>query len=273
MLLVASFARANDPATTQPNGKLKIGVLVSQYTATGPYLGGGKPYGYDHTKIADDLRDDTIQLIPIIEPGSETDTELADAIKERFPDSEGQVYLVNDGAALKSMSAIVLARVPNIKEDALAGIHAAASEGTPLLIVGRAGNVNPGYKEQKVRDLVGMSEAEYAWAPRPQPAEVLDAAHPLIKDLLTEGQQFNVQPAGALGKLVDGSKPLIKLNPQELRRPDAVEQNDIDFYPLYTTNLGKGKVVVCNWTTAPSVLKTEKFYVRCLHYLTMSEKK
>jgi hypothetical protein len=183
------------------------------------------------------------------------------------------VYLASDGAALKSMSTIVLARVPNIKEDALAAIHAAVSEGTPLLVVGRVGNLNPGYKDQKVRDLVGMSEAEYAWSPKPQPAEVLDAEHPLIKDLFTDGQEFRVMPAGALGKLKDGSKPLIKLNPQELRRPDAVEQNDIDFYPLYVTSLGKGKVIVCNWTTAPGVLKSEKFYVRCLHYLTMAEKK
>jgi hypothetical protein len=275
-LTIAPSWRAQDATaaatTTQPaTAKLKVGVLVSQYTATGPYLGGGRPYGYDHAKIADELRDESVQLFPVIEAGSENDADLAEAIKERFPESEGQVYLASDVDALKSLDVIVLARTPNLKEDALAGIHSAVSAGTPLLVVGRVGNLNPGYKDEKVRDLVGMSEAQYAWAPQAQPITLIEKDDPLLKEIeITEDEPLRAMPAGVLGRLKEGGKPLAKLESRDnlrLREEDAPVDVP-DYYVLYLSRLGKGQILVCNWTTVPSGLKNFSFYVRCLHRLT-----
>jgi len=270
VVFASSGARGDDaPAATQPSTKLKVGILVSQYTATGPFLGGGRPYGYDHAKIAAELKDESVQLIPIIEPGSENDGDLADTITHRFPDAEGQVFSAGDASALKTLNVIVLSRVPNLKDDALGGIHQAVSEGTSLLIVGRVGNLNPGYKDEKVRDLVGMKEAQYAWESKLELAELIEPIDPLLKDALPEGQELRIAPAGALGKLKEGSRPIAKLASRDgLRLPADEPAIDADFYAIYATSLGKGKIIVCNWTNLPSVLKPSGFYVRCCHHLT-----
>ena len=125
-------------------GSLKVGVLVSEYTATGPHAG-SHPYGYAHAAVAADIKDTSIVLIPVIDPGSESEAGLADAIKEHFPESEGKVLNGGDVEALKTLDALVLAAVPNLKDEVIDAVHAVVSEGKPLLVVGRCGNLNPGY--------------------------------------------------------------------------------------------------------------------------------
>ena len=276
LVVVVSSLRGQEAATQPAAGasgshsKLKVGVLVSQYTATGPFLSSGRPYGYDHAKIADELRDESVQLFPVIEAGSENDAELGEAIKQRIPESEGQVYLASDLEALRSLDAIVLARVPNLKEDAPAGIHSAVSAGTGLLVVGRVGNLNPGYKDEKVRDLVGMSEAQYAWSPRAVFVVVVEKEDALFKEMEIGENSVRAMPAGVLGKLKEGGKVLAKLQSKdELRLQEGDTPVEVeDYYVLYTAQLGKGPIAVCNWTTVPGQWKGQDFYVRCLRRLT-----
>ncbi|HEX8521930.1 MAG TPA: hypothetical protein VF669_06705 [Tepidisphaeraceae bacterium] len=274
--LAVSVAGAAEATTKPAEGKLKVGVLVSQYTATGPNLG-GRPYGYDHAKVTEELKDDSVQMIPIIEPGSEEDADLAGVIKERFPDADNQVFLASDENSMKSLDAIVLARVPNMNEDVLDGVGKAVQSGVSLLVLGRVGNVNPGYKDNRVSDLVGMTEAEYAWSQQPQPMEIVAADDPLLKDVPSEG--LVAMPAGVLGKLKEGSKPLIKLSSKDaLKFPKNEEHEDreLDYYTLYLTSFGKGQICVCNWTALPRAIRgasEQNFYIRVLHRLAEMRKK
>jgi hypothetical protein len=276
--LSSTSGRAEE-ATTKPaaGAKLKVGVLVSQYTATGPNLG-GRPYGYAHANVAGELKDDSLQLIPIIEPDSENDADLAAVVKEKFPDAEGQVYRADDKTSLATLDAIVLARVPNLKDEVIEGVKHAVDGGVGLLVVGRVGNVTPGYTNKGVCELVGMTEAVYAWNLKPQPCEILAADDPLIKSV-PPTDTWEATPAGAMGKLKEGSKPLIKLSAtDELKFPADKEKTaaEGDYNVLYVTSLGKGPVLVCAWSTLPTPLRHldgQSFYVRGLHRLAEMKKK
>ncbi len=276
---MCELSRGED-ATTKPapaGGKLKVGVLVSLYTATGPNLG-GRPYGYSHANVAGELKDESLQLIPIIEPDSENDADLATVVKEKFPDAEGQVFRADDKNALATLDLIVLARVPNLKDEVIEGVKTAVDGGVGLLVVGRVGNVTPGYTNKGVCELVGMTEAVYAWNLKPQPCEVLASDDPLIKNV-PQADTWEATPAGAMGKLKEGSKALIKLSATDaLKFPGDQEKTSVegDYNVLYLTSLGKGPVLVCAWSALPTPLRHldgQSFYVRGLHRLVEMKKK
>jgi hypothetical protein len=226
--------------------------------------------------VADELKDASLQLIPIIEPDSENDADLATVIKEKFPEAEGQVFRADDKTALATLDAIVLARVPNLKDEVIEGVRTSVDGGVALLVVGRVGNLNPGYKDKKVCELVGMEEAVYAWNHLAQACEVVAGDDPLLKDL-PGADSWAVGPAGAMGKLKEGSKVLIKLaTTDELKFPGNDKPEGVDYDVLYLTSLGKGNVLVCNWTNPPPAirrLKGQGFYVRGLHRLVEMRKK
>jgi len=271
IVMMGTLPARGDEAATQPaGGKMKVGILVSEYTATGPHAG-AQEYGYAHAKIAAEMKDPSIQLIPIIDPGSESESGLGEAIKENFPESEGKVLNGSDPEALKSLDAIVLAQVPNLKDEVLDGVTKVVSEGTPLLVVGRCGNLNPAYKNKAIADLVGMTEAHFAWTRGTGAAEVVAKDDPLIKGLGAP-EEWTVSVAGAHGKLNEGAVPLVKLKADaDLRLPgNATRGEGEDYFIVYQTTLEKGPVMVCNWTKLPDeIAKVEGqgFYVRCLKRL------
>src|SRR5688572_23749252 len=113
----AQAAKAAEAATTQSSdAKSKVGILISEFTATGPHAG-AQPYGYAHAAIAAQMKDSSLVLLPLIEPGSEGESGLAEAIKENFPEAEGKVLNGGDVETLKTLDVIVLAGVPNLKDE------------------------------------------------------------------------------------------------------------------------------------------------------------
>ena len=256
-------------ASTAPAGegqkKLKVGVLVSLYTATGPSRI-GRPYGYEHANVADMLRDSSVQLFPLIERNSETDEELAGVIEEKFPESGNQAYFADDIESLKSLDAIVIHRAPNLNTEVLEGVGQAVGAGTGLLVIGPVGVNDPGYKEPLV-NLLGMEEEEvgYAFVGEPQDVEIVAADDPLLKDL-ADAAAWAAQPNGVHGKLKEGAKPLIKLTSIDALLPRSGRSED--FYLLYQTHVGNGAVIVCNWSgvvpDAAANVSEPGFYVRCL---------
>ena len=257
-------------ATTQPDAshpKLKVGVLVSHFTATGPSRI-GRPYGYDHVGVTDSLRHASVQLFPLIEKGSESDEELAKVIAEKFPESGEQAYFADDIESLKSLNAIVISRAPNLNAEVIEGVTQAVNSGVGLLVIGPVGVNDPGYAEP-LNNLLGMSDnVGYAFCAQPLEVELLAGDDPLIKDL-GDAAAWTAQPNGVMGAFKDDVKPLIKISSTD----QLVPQNhpDADFHLLYQHMVGHGPVIVCNWSgVMPDAVEkaTESpFYVRCIHRL------
>jgi hypothetical protein len=283
---VARGAEATTKATTQAAGhpaegakadggekKLRVGFVVSLYTATGPSKL-GRPYGYDHADIVEKLRSDQAQLIPLIESDSEDDEDMKKMIGEKFPDANGQVMRANDLESLKSLDVIVAYRTPNMRDEVLEGLTKAVEEGVGLLWVGPVGVNNPGCTDL-LNNLVGLKEGQYGYGSSPVDVEVVGKDDPVMKDL-DDAEKWKCIPNGVNGKYKDDVKPLVKLGPSaEIRFPFTQVDGADDFYLVYEAPLGKGCVIVCNWSgNAPEVATEEpSFYVRCFHRLGELRKK
>src|SRR2546425_269907 len=64
------------PSPTSKLARIKVGVIVSEFTATGPHWL-AKPYGFASVqRIVRELRDPSLELIPLIEPGTQDQPDL-----------------------------------------------------------------------------------------------------------------------------------------------------------------------------------------------------
>lgn len=248
----ATAATANAPAA-----KLKVGVLVSRFTAEGPHWT-GKPYGWRHANIARRLKDDFIELCPIVDPDTVADEGVLKAIAENFP--AGAEHRVIDGAdadRLSRLDVIVAQRVWNLDERAVEPLLKAVSAGVSLVNIGSTGVVTPGFS-LVVNPLNAMDDdATYAWHPREQPVEFVDgsklgleakpkAGEPEAEVLAAEA--LKLKPNGAMGSLKPGTAPLMKLAPgaANVGFPQHPAPVGAVFYPLLFGELEKGRILVCN---------------------------
>lgn len=289
-LLSPILARAADDATTKPSttaaapsgvfedekmpetkkegvpkhdGALKVGVIVSKFTATGPSWS-GSPYGYLHAAIAKDLQVEGIELSAIIEPDTDGDADQEEAIKESFPEGVAKID-GTDADALKALDVIVGQRISNMKDEMISAVHKAVENGTGLFIAQTFGTVTPGYSNE-IADLFGMDGPAYAFNATPIACEV-QATDAILEGTADAGTDWQAQPSGTAGHLRDGGTSLVKvadISTVGVRRSNDAAQ---ELPMLYFTHFGKGGIVVSNFKDLPDPLANlqgEKFFVRCV---------
>jgi hypothetical protein len=270
--LLVSLALGADVATTAPAtalAKIKVGVLVSKFTAEGPSWT-GQPWGWKHAHIATRLADAEIELYAIVDPGTADDAGVVKAIGEEFPaDIKGRVIDGADDAALAKLDVIVANRITNIDERQADAMVKAISGGVRLLNVMGIGSITPGYtpainqlntmgddatcawhpKEQEVEFVPGLKEAMLGGAADKQPADGADGKR---------GKTIKIKLNGIMGTLKPGTQPLIQLAPGG--DPVAFQQHEAPvgttFYVMLMGELGKGHILLCNmYSTSPSLDK------------------
>jgi hypothetical protein len=244
-------------------GPLKVGVIISRFTATGPSWA-GSPYGYTHASIALLLVNENIQLYAIAEPGSEDDAEFVAALAANFPADVPKISST-DPAALRTLDVIVAQRIANMNDETISAIHQAVQEGTSLFISQTFGTVTPGYTAS-ICDLFGLNNADYGFHATPLPIDVV-ATDPILQGTENAGTEWQAQPSGTLGVPREGVTPLIKLRSIDdlsvaRSRPDGGQ-----LLMLYFWHFGKGAVIVSNFKELPDELKDlsgDNFYLRCV---------
>ena len=91
--------------------------------------------------------------------------------------------------------------------------------------------------------------------------------------MIASGKKLRLEAnfAGSIGVLPEGAVPLIAApgipNLHHIAQPVPP---DTVFYPLYTSHLGKGRIVCLQWNSAQQDLEamtSGKFYVRCVQWL------
>lgn len=247
----------------QSKGPLKVGVIISKFTATGPNWI-GTPYGYSHAMIAKDLLADDVELYAIVEPETEGDADLATALAEHFP-ADVPTIDGHDAEQLQSLDVIVGQRVANMNDEMIAAVHEAVRQGTGLVISQTFGTVTPGYR-QEICDLFGMKTAGYAFNMTPVACEVL-AADPILEGSEDAGVEWQAQPSGTLGELAEGVTVLVNVTDIDSVQVKQNEADTITLPMLYFTHLEKGGIVVSNFKELPDPLKNlegENFYLRCV---------
>jgi hypothetical protein len=261
-----STSSAAAPAT-EP-AKIRVGVIVSEFTATGPTWIGTK-YGYDSTvRATKELIDPSIELIPVIESGSETDEALNAVLSKYFPGKKPVIAV--DTAHLAGLDVIVAVRICNAPDDLLNAVEGRVKEGAGLLIRRCFGVVTPEFTPQ-VTALNGFVEGQHGLGRGKASGKVI-AQHPLLGKLQT-GRSIKLGPNGAYGQLAPGGVGLIELAEGDVAPigANARQRDDFVFYPLYISQLGKGRIVGCSFTEpVPAELNAAtggKFTCRCVKWL------
>ncbi|MBA3273941.1 MAG: hypothetical protein H0T11_08750 [Chthoniobacterales bacterium] len=247
----------------RPPGPLKVGVIISKFTATGPNWGGA-PYGYTHANIAKALAVDGIELHAIVEPESEGDAALVAALAENFP-ADVPLLDGHDEEVLKTLDVIVGQRIANMQDEMVAAIHGAVNAGTGLFIAQTFGTVTPGYRDE-VCDLFGMESAAYAFNAVPLACDV-QAADPLLEGTEDAGVDWQAQPSGTAGILREGVTQLVAISDVSAVQFRRNQDPEFQLPLLYFTHHGKGGIVVSNFKDLPEPLLNltgDPFFVRCV---------
>ena len=239
----ASGAGAKAPASA-PN-RVKVGVYLSHFSATGPsWL--NRPYGYTSqvTQLRH-LKGPELDLYPFVEPGTETDADLAKRLRSHF--GTKRPLDITRAADIRTVQVLIVNYSPNVAPEALDAIETAVRHGGVHLVTRAIGAVTPGWNEQTTR-LSGLTSAQYGWNPQPVDCEVV-TPHPLLGSLKA-GDVIPMLPNGAYGTLPAGAVPLIRV--KEMADVTAVSELAPDsdtfvHHPIYLSRLGKGQILGCSF--------------------------
>jgi hypothetical protein len=264
----STASAGSQPATERPAGKIKVGVYLGSASArrsTDGYNG--------QVRIMRELKGSALDVSPVIESGSETEADLGRKLDLHFYGK--RALNVADATALGALNVIVINDPIVLPADALDAIEAAVTEGTGLFIRQGRGIESPGPTPQLCR-LLGLKDARYAWNPEPVACEIVGIS-PLLGKLARErGRDVMLRPNGVYGEFVGGTVPLLKVKDAgqvQWMSKLAIGEPAPTFYPLYTTQLGKGRIVVCSfagYTDTPPDLQTataDKFTVHAMQWL------
>ncbi len=246
-------------AADDKSEQIKVGVIVSHFTATGPSFN-PEPYGYAHAEVARIFLQAGHEVAAIIEPGTENDDALREVLKEL--ELAGKWLHGTDIEALKGLDVIVSGSNQNMRAEVVAAIVDAVKSGVNFLNFDAFGTVS-GHNEH-IEELLGIGEARSHWRAQPLPCEVVES-HPLLMGL-EKGAEFTVPGMDAWPGNVDGTPLLLPV--EEIRNSTSPSGT---VCPLYIRNLGNGKVLNCQWwgdiaeTEAP--ISSNDFYLRCVRWL------
>jgi hypothetical protein len=250
-----------------PGRPIRVGVIVSAFTANGPHWL-QQPHGYAHAEIAATLVDPSVDLYAVVEPDTEQTPGQRDLIDRLFP--AGHAIVCTDSAAMAGLEVIVAHRVWNLGDPLLGSLTRAVSDGVDLVNISAAGTVTPGYTQQ-VLSLLGLTDAAYV-AQRSMASARTLADHPILGSLPPD-TSLALVPDGAMGHLQ--GTPLI-VSPRVTRpfHTDLAEPRaDLGpLHPLCLARLGKGQIIVCNWRSPPASLDQAtggSFYINCIRWLAL----
>lgn len=190
----AEHRAASQPSTAPAGQRIKVAVYLSEFCAKGA---NGTQWAYGHScQMVGDLHDPALEVVPLIEPGTENAPDLAKVMHIYFHDA--QPADATDPAVLKTFDVLVLPRINYIQNQELDTIEQAVESGVGLLIRNTFANGLPGYTPQ-VAELNGFQRCGFDYAPHPANCTIL-ADNPLLGSL-HKGDTISLTPNGVTGNL------------------------------------------------------------------------
>lgn len=262
--VIVPVARASMAPATRATGGRRVGVYLSKTTGT--------EVGYS-CQMTGDLLNQGMEVIPLLEPGSDSEPAVKKLLGVYF---RGQQPLdVTRTDDLKTLDVIVAPRIWMLPEAARSAIEETVRAGTGLLVRNGMGCMEPGSGEAVSR-LSGFDESSFGYNAHPMECEVI-AEHPLL-GTLKPGTSVTITPNGTWGLPGAKTVPLIRVKDMAKFR-EFYHHGDPSwvFYPLYIGELGKGRIVGCQWPAwerMPKDLQTatdSQFNVRAVKWLARKE--
>jgi RNA polymerase sigma factor (sigma-70 family) len=258
------------PSPTVAADRVKVGIFLSDYTANGPHWIPGN-YGWKDQLIpVRALRDPSIELIPVVEPGTASNPDLARILSSNF---SGKAPIDGSNAQdLEKLDVLVAQAAHNVPWEVQQAVLAAVHDGVGFLNRGFM-TVTPGYTPL-YGSLSGMDEVRYGWSKNYDrfKCEIV-GNHPLLGDLAGQtGKTMMIELAGPLG--VARGIPLIRVDDMQnvAVRGGTKSQPGQYMYPLLLSQYGHGRVMVFAFAhyEVPAVLDNAnhgRFYIHCVQWL------
>jgi RNA polymerase sigma factor (sigma-70 family) len=257
-----------------PTAIIRVGILLSQFTAEGPHYT-QPPYGYKdgYLQLFRALRTESnLEVVPIIEPGSEKDADLAAILKSGF---RGKTPI--DGSRkeqLMTLDVIACPRVWNETPVVLNAIRAAVRDGKGLLVMAGFALHTPGIGTPPVDELNGLKEGLWEYCSDGADCQIAQP-HPLLGNL-KPGDEISLPANGECGILADGATGLVEVSNLDDVHEVAIFReipSTYRFFPVIVGRLGKGRIVNCQFTSWEPVRDDlqiptgGRFIVRCVEWL------
>jgi hypothetical protein len=255
-------------AATGP--QIQVGILLSDFSATGPHRQATQ-YGYQtQLRAVRYLRDPSIHLVPVIEPNTGKKGQLPRILAQNFA---GETPLIatnpDDMRKLDVLSATAAA---NLREDVIKAISQRVREGMGFL-QRQPGYIVPGYNAE-TNDLCGFADGVFGFSLNPVECEIV-GNHPLLGDLSGQtNKTITLIPNGTVGQLK--GIPLLRVKQMKqvmLVAADHTVSTGEYLYPLYISQLGKGRIVGVGFTQGKDVPEAldaanqGRFYIHCVEWL------
>lgn len=266
----AASSSSSAPQTAATGPQIQVGILLSDFTANGPHRQATK-YGYQ-TQLRDvkALRDPSIHLIPVVEPNTASRAQLARILSQNF---SGETPVdVTDRAAMAKIDVLSAVASSNLTDDDIKAITERVNAGMGFL-QRQPGYITPGYNAQ-TNDLCGFTDGVFGWNANPVECEVV-GTHPLLGDLSGQiSKSIMLIPNGTVGQLK--GIPLLRVKQMHqitLVAADHTVSTGEYLYPLYISQLGKGRIVGIGFTQTrdvPEALDAAnqgRFYIHCVQWL------
>ena len=178
---------------------------------------------------------------------------------------------VNNAESLKNLDVIVAPRIWFLPDEARAAIEQTVTNGAGLFIRDGLGCMEPGDDPDTSR-LCGFEHSTFGYNPHPMECEVI-ASHPILGKLKLN-QVISITPNGTWGKPLGQTIPLVRVKDMDAFRDfEHRGQDDWTFYPVYISQLGKGRIIGCQfpaWEPMPKSLMSatdNEFNLRCVQWL------
>ncbi|MDB5324669.1 MAG: hypothetical protein JWM57_238, partial [Phycisphaerales bacterium] len=272
-----SFAAPPTTATAAEDepAKIRVGLIVSKLTADEHQSDtSAKTWGYQrNTRSIPELRSPDIEIVPIIEPGSEGDPELLAVLSNSFPD---QPYILGDQVDdLDHLDVIVAAFVLYVPQSELDAIDAAVKHGRGLIIRQFMGLRSPGLENVQLQALCGVTSAKFfnSRGNELMKCKVI-AGHPILGSLSRPekmGSELSLYPNGYCGQYT--GTPLVEVVNPDGHADLPVLANGRRFCPLFVSTHGLGNVVNCAFKgdkpIDPALMKAgaDPFTIRTIKWL------
>lgn len=234
------------PDVSPSRPRIRVGVMVSDFSANGPSWSEGK-YGYRAIDaIMPALIDPDLELIAVIEPGSESQADLQDVLGSWFGNQ--RPIDGSDPDALSQLDVILVCLGYNMRPEVLDGIEQAVSGGVGLVSYSHFGSITPGRTPQTAR-LAGLGPPTQHVYNSEEIECAVATEHPLLGRLSGKtDERIAIALSGPAGVFGEDVQPLLLPgNRSEVKAVTGPFRPEMSFSPLYISRLGSGRIVGISW--------------------------
>jgi RNA polymerase sigma factor (sigma-70 family) len=257
------------PVASANPGAIKVGILVSDYSANSPNDNGVKNGYLPLAVMLRALDDPSLDRFAVIEPGTAQNADLARIVGTYFPPN----HMIDgaDAEALRNLDVLVCPISINMRDEVLSAFIRAVSDGVGILNQCATGCNRPGMSEP-VNAINGMTRFGCFYNNTGAiDCTIVGADHPLMTRFRNPTVRLR-NLSGSIGIIRQGQALIAAPGVHNHHPVEPAPPAEAAYFPLYVSTLGKGRIMGVGWGEAQPAIDAAAgpdFYVRCVRWLAL----